>query len=66
MSYLIQRKKQKEYLNLKAVTMIDPVTGWSEVMHYNDKIAMSISNLVEITWLYIYPRPMDITYDQGK
>ena len=27
---------------------------------------MEIANLVETTWLYRYPRPMDITYDQGK
>ena len=26
-SHLIQRNKQKEYINIKAVTMIDPVTG---------------------------------------
>ena len=26
-SYLIQRNKQKENLNIEAVTMIDPVTG---------------------------------------
>ena len=64
--YLIQWNKQKENLNLKAVTMIDPVTWWSEVTQYNDKRAMPISNLVETTWLSRYPRPMDITYDQGK
>ena len=46
--------------------MIDPVTGWFEVTQYNDKRAMTIANLVEITWLSRYPRPMDITYDQGK
>ena len=27
---------------------------------------MEIANLVETTWLYRYPIPMDITYDQGK
>ena len=46
--------------------MIDPVTGRSQVRQYNNKREMSIDNLVEITWIYIYPRPMDITYDQGK
>ena len=66
MSYLIQRNKQKEYINLKAVTIIDHITGWFEVTQYNDKRAMEISNLVEIMWLSRYPRPMDITYDQGK
>ena len=65
-SYLIQIKKQKEYLNLKAVTMIYPVTGWFEVTQYKNERVMEIANLVEITWLSRYPRPMDITYDQGK
>ena len=46
--------------------MIYPVTGWFEVTQYNDKRVMGIANLVETTWLYRYPRPMDITYDQGK
>ena len=45
--------------------MIDPVTGWSEVTQYKDKRAMSISNLVETTWLSRYPGPTEITYDQG-
>ena len=45
--------------------MIDPVTGWSEITQYNNKIAISMENLAETTWLSIYPRPMEITYDQG-
>ena len=46
--------------------MIDPVTGWSQVTQYNGKRAMAIANLIGTTWLSRYPRPMDITYDQGK
>ena len=46
--------------------MIYSVTGWFEVTQYNDKIATSIASLVETTWLYRYPKPMEITYDQGK
>ena len=46
--------------------MIDPVTGWFEVTKYKDKRAMSIANLFETVWISRYPRPMDITYDQGK
>ena len=41
------RRKGKEPLILKALTMIDPVTGWFEVMQYRDKKAMTIANLVE-------------------
>ena len=46
--------------------MIDPVTGWFEGKKYDDKRAITIANLVETTWLYRYPTPIEITYDQGK
>ena len=46
--------------------MIDTVTGWFEVVRYNDKRVITIANLVEPTWLYRYPRPIEIMYDQGK
>ena len=46
--------------------MIDTVTGWSEIAQYNNKIAMSISNLIETTWVSRYPRPTEIMYDQGS
>ena len=62
--YVIIRKGQKENLNLKTVTMIDPGTGWFEITQYDNKRATSITNLVENTWLTIYPRPMEIAYYQ--
>ena len=40
------RRKGRDYLILKAVTMIDPVTGWFEIKQYNDKKSMVIINLV--------------------
>ena len=46
--------------------MIDPVTGWFEISKYEDKRATSIVNLVETKWMSRYPRPIKITYDQGK
>ena len=46
--------------------MINPVTGWFEVVQYDDKTAINIANLVETTWMSRYPRPIEITYDQGK
>ena len=46
--------------------MIDPVIGWFKIVRYNDKIPINIANLVETTWLSRYPRPIEITYDQGK
>ena len=35
--------------------MIDPVRGWLEITQYNNKRAISISNLVETMWLSRYP-----------
>ena len=46
--------------------MIDPVTGRFEIVQYDDKIAITIANLVETTWMSRYPGPIEITYDQGK
>ena len=46
--------------------MIDPATGWFKITQYDNKIAITITNLVETTLLTRYPRPMEISYDQGS
>ena len=63
--YTIKRKDGKELI-LKAVTMIDPATGWFEVQEYKDKRAATIANIVEQTWYARYPWPTIITYDRGN
>ena len=64
---LINKKKVRERkLNLKDFTMIDPVTWWLRITQYNDQIVLSITNMVETTWLTRYPRPMEIMYEQGS
>ena len=40
------RRKGKEPLILKAVTVIDTVTRWFEITQYNDKKEMTVENLV--------------------
>ena len=65
--YTIRRKgKHKPDLQLKAVTMIDPATGWFEIATYDDKRSMTVANIVEHTWLSRYPRPSEVTVDRGK
>ena len=59
-------KGHKYTLNLKTVTIIDPVTGWFEVTQYTDKIVVSIENLVETVWISRFSIPMKIMYDQGS
>ena len=46
--------------------MIYPVTGGFKVTKYNYKRAISIANLVGTTWRSRYPKPIEITYYQGK
>ena len=61
----MRRKGKNKKIDLKYVNMRDLVTGWFEIMQYDDKIAISTADLVETTRLTRYPRPMEITYEQG-
>ena len=38
--------------------MIDPITGWFEIMQHNKKRAIPISKSIENKWLYRYPKPI--------
>jgi hypothetical protein len=40
---------------LKAVTMIDPATGWFKIKQYDDKKSITVTNIVEQEWLTCYP-----------
>ena len=58
--YTIPTKNPKEPLELWAVTMIDPATGWFEMAPIEEKTAVNIANKVEINWLTRYPWPTKI------
>ena len=45
--------------------MIDPATGWFEVVPIDNKRADIVANKVEQTWLTRYPRPNVIMYNKG-
>jgi hypothetical protein len=45
--------------------MIDPATGWFEIVDTKTKRTDEIANLVELTWLTRYPWPEYIIYDHG-
>ena len=66
MSICTRIKGKKENLNINAVTMIDPVTGWFKIMQYDIKRVISTAELIETTWLTRYPKPTEIMYDQGS
>jgi len=48
-------------LQVWAVTMINPATGWLEIKDIKTKRADVVSNVIENTWLTRYPRPSVIT-----
>ena len=63
--YKIPRKGKLD-LQLWAVTMIDPATGWFEITEVpGTKRTDVVSNIVEQTWLSRYPRPQKVVLDRG-
>ena len=64
--YTIRGEGHDEPLILKALTIIDPETGWFEILQYNDKHTATIENLVEKISLCLYILPMIITYNHGN
>ena len=58
--------KGEKAFELQCLTMIDPATGWFEIVHVPEKRADLISNLIEITWLTRYPWPTECIMDRGK
>ena len=45
--------------------MIDPFTGWPEIISIEEKKAPYIRNLILQNWLRRYPRPARMIFDQG-
>ena len=58
--------RRGQTLTLWCVTMIDPATGWFEIVELPDKQAITVANIVEQTWLTRYPWPTTMTFDKGK
>ena len=62
--YTIDRHNKKN-LTLHCLTMIDPATGWFEIVRLPAKRADVIANLLEQTWLTRYPWPVKVICDRG-
>jgi len=45
--------------------MIDSATGWFERKELKDKEAITVTNIVEQTWLPCYPWPTELIFDRG-
>jgi len=52
-------------LSFRALTIIDTVTNYCEVVRITTKKAAYIGLMFENTWLSRYPRPMHCIFDQG-
>ena len=66
--YKITRKhmpKNQQELILHCLTMIDPATGWFEIVPIRNKTAIEIANKAEMTWMTRYPWPSQIIFDRG-
>jgi len=56
------RKKHE----LRALTMIDPATGWFEIKDVKHANAQEVSAAFDDTWLCRYPRPQYLGFDGGS
>ena len=52
-------------LILKKIVMLDHITKWFKITQYINNKEMTIVNLVETTWMVLYPPPVEIMYKQG-
>jgi len=57
--------QQKEYVFL-ALTCIDPVTGFAELVRIDDKTSAHVALKFENEWLARYPRPLRCIHDTGS
>ena len=58
--------KGKEAATFHCLTMIDPATGWFEIVEVESKQADEIINLLEFVWLTRYPWPTQVIMDRGR
>ena len=64
--YPFGNEKKGTLVKLHCLTMIDPATGWFEIVEIPNKRADFIANLLEMNWLTRYPWPTEIVMDRGK
>jgi hypothetical protein len=56
----------KKEIILHCLTMIDPATGWFEIVEIPNKRADYVSNILQQTWLVRYPWPTKVICDRGS
>ena len=63
--YKINVKNSKKPLVLWCLTMIDPATGWIEIVEIKEKSSFNIARAAEKRWFMQYPWPSNIVLDRG-
>ena len=63
--YTVKEVGSKQY-TLHCLTMIDPATGWFEIVRIPNGRADTVSNLLEQTWFARYPWPQHVIHDRGS
>ena len=63
--YTVKEHGKKKWL-LHCLTMIDPATGWFEIVEIPSKRADDIANCLEKTWFARYPWPAHVIHDRGS
>ena len=58
--------KGKAETKLHCLTMIDPATGWFEIVQIPNKQADEVINILEFQWLTRYPWPTEVIMDRGR
>ena len=62
----IKDKLNPNYCTLLCLTMLDPATGFFEVVEIAEKKADYIANILEMHWLCRYPWPTEVRMDRGS
>jgi hypothetical protein len=63
--YSVTAANGKTY-ELNAMTIVDPATGWFEIVEVPNKKAVTAAILLDTTWLSRYPRPVQCIFDNGN
>ena len=58
--------KKENLVELHCLTMIDPATGWFEIIEIPNRKADHVVNYLEFAWLTRYPWPTEISMDRGS
>ena len=58
--------KKENLVELHCLTMIDPATGWFEIIEIPNRKADHVVNYLEFAWLTRYPWPTEIIMDRGS